>query len=164
MRTRLRRLPLLAWIALLGCASAPEPEYGSKYDPLERFPASGLWAWDERANVLPEGPRFEGLDLEPALRAAIADALADRGYREGSDAAHYRVSYQLGIGTRIRPEESVAVGSLSLLFTEVRTRRPVWVGFARAELDVNRSQAERNERLRAIVAEMLAAFPPGHED
>ncbi len=160
----LRRLGIgLALLSIaLGCAS-DGPEFGSSYDPLESFPQSGLWVWDDPAIELPEGERFANLALESILEEAIAAELAARGYREGTTKAHYRVSAHLTVGTRIRPEESLAIGSLTLLLRKPGSQRPVWAGYARAGIDAAVAPAERRARLRAIVAEMLEPFPPGRD-
>lgn len=160
MKHSLRRLGIcLSLFVALGCASGPE--FGSSYDPLEVFPRAGLWVWDEPAIELPEGERFVDLGLRPVLEEAISAELAERGYREGTTKAHYRVSAHLTVGTRVRPEESLAIGSLTLLLRKPGSSRPVWAGYARAEIDASVAPAERRQRLRAIVAEMLAPFPPG---
>lgn len=149
---------VLSLVVGLGCASGPE--FGSSYDPLEVFPREGLWVWDDPAIELPEGERFASLGLRRVLEDAISAELAARGYREGTTKAHYRVSAHLAVGTRVRPEESLAIGSLTLLLRKPGSSRPVWAGYARAEIDASAAPAERRQRLRAIIAEMLAPFPP----
>ncbi len=156
-------LSCLALAMLAACAS--DLSVGASFDPLERFPAEATWRWDEHRNVLPDDERIVAMDLGPVLREVISAELAARGYRgAGSALPDYLLSYQLNLTSRIRPEGSFAIGSLSLLLSEAKSGRRVWVGFAQTEVDVSRNDSERRDRLRGIVAEMLAGFPPGHDD
>ena len=163
MRQTPRRLGicLAAILFWAGCASGPE--FGSSHDPLEAFPQSGLWVWDEPAIELPKDERLSSLALGPVLEEAIEAELEKRGYRKGTSKAHYRVSAHLTVGTRVRPEESLAIGSLTLILRKPGSERPVWAGYARTEVDVAVPPAERRDRLRAIVARMLEPFPPGSD-
>lgn len=148
---------------LAACAS--DISVGTSFDPLARFPASATWRWDEIRNVLPGDERILALDLGPEVEAAIADEFTARGYRERrSEAPDYILSYQLSVTSRIRPEGSFAIGSLSLLLSEAESGRRVWSGFALTEVDLSRSESERRERLREVVGRMLANFPPGSDD
>ena len=99
------------------------------------------------------------------LQDVVATELAARGYRQaGSAAADYLLSYQLSLASRIRPEGSFSIASLSLLLGDAKSGRRVWVGFAQTEVTISRSDSERRERLREIVRQMLVGFPPGHDD
>jgi hypothetical protein len=163
MRRNVSRLSivLIALSALAACAS--DPQAGISFDPLERFPAEALWRWDDTANVLPEDPRLAPMQLDSVLRDAVSAELTAHGYREaGSNQSDYLVSYELRLTTRVRPETSISVASLSLLIREAATRRRVWLAFLQTEIDVSRSDAERRKRVREVVARMLRDFPPQH--
>ena len=150
-------------IAVLACAS--DLSVGTSFDPLERFPAEATWRWDEVRNVLPDDERIVAMDLGPVLQDAVSAELAARGYREARSAAvDYLLSYQLSLTSRIRPERSFTIGSLSLLLGDAKSGRRVWVGFAQTEVDISRSDSERRARLREVVRQMLGGFPPGHDD
>jgi hypothetical protein len=156
----------LAWLMVLGlcglvaCASK-QPPVGVSFDPLEPFPERATWRFDPTANVLPADPRIQALDLGPILEEAISAELSDRGYTPaGSQVADYVVSYELALTTRVRPETSISVASLSLLLRDAKTRRRVWIAFVQTQVDVRRSPEERRARIRAVVAQMLAEFPP----
>lgn len=145
---------------LLACATQ-KPLVGVSFDPLEAFPERASWRFDPLANVLPEDPRIQALDLGPLLEDAIRAGLSEHGYTPaGSQVSDYVVSYELALTTRVRPETSIAVASLSLLLRDAKTHRRVWIAFVQTQVDVRRSEAERRERIRAVVAEMLASFPP----
>jgi len=149
---------LLALLA--GCAS-DGVEVSTTYDPLASFPAQASYAWDDAANKLPAKPRLEALDLDPLIKQAATEELALRGYRPtASGSPDYRLSYELVVHTWIGPDDSLSVGSLSLLLVEASSGRRVWLGFARAEIHVGLTPAEREQRLRDAFARMLANFPP----
>ncbi len=157
-----RALSCLAIATLAACAS--DLSVGASFDPLERFPAEATWRFDELRNVLPDDERIVAMNLGPALQDVVSAELAARGYRDTrSSLPDYLLSYQLNLTSRIRPEGSFAIGSLSLLLGDAKSGRRVWVGFAQTEVDVSRSDSERRKRLRGVMAEMLAGFPPGHD-
>ncbi len=150
----------LSLALLAGCAS-DGVEVSTTYDPLALFPAQASYAWDGRANKLPPDPRIEALDLDPLIKEAAAEELAVRGYRPAaSGSPDYRLSYELVVHTWIGADNSRSVGSLSLMLVDADLGRRVWIGFARAEVQVGRTTAERKQRLRGVFAKMLAKFPP----
>jgi hypothetical protein len=154
---------LLVWAMLTGCAS--DLSVGTSFDPLMRFPAEATWRFDERRILLPEDERIVALDVGPALRQAITEELAARGYRQaGSETPDFGVVYQLSVTSRSRPEGSFAIGSLSLSLNDARSGKQVWVSFAQTEIEIARDESERNARLRKYVGQMLAEFPPGQGD
>jgi hypothetical protein len=158
----LHRLHIVALsLALLaGCAS-DGVEVSTTYDPLASFPAEASYTWDDRANKLPPNPRIEALDLDPLIKEAAAEELALRGYRAAtSGSPDYLLSYELVVHSWIGADNSLSVGSLSMLLVEANSGRRVWLGFARAEVHVGLTPAERKERLRGAFARMLAKFPP----
>ena len=153
---------LLALACAAGCAS--RLPVGTSYDPLALFPPEATWRWDERHNRLPEEGRIAALDLGPPLREAVTEELASRGYTPaGAELPDYLISYQLTTNTRIRPEGSIVVASLSLLVSEAdsgQLGRRVWSAFAQAEVDVALDPTERRQRVRDAVAALLLDFPP----
>ena len=62
-------------------------------------------------------------------------------------------------GVVVSSSERVSVGSLSLWLSDAEKRR-VWMGYARAEIQIGLSREERLARLREAIAGMLAHFPP----
>ena len=160
MRSKAHPLALLlALLVLAACAS--DVPVGISFDPLERFPAEASWRWDDLRNVLPDDERIVAMDLGPVVKEAVSAELAARGYRAAqSSAPDYLLSFQLSLTSRIRPEGSFAIGSLSLLLRDAKSGRRVWVAFAQTEVDVSRSEEERRSRIREIVQRMLQNFPP----
>jgi hypothetical protein len=147
-------------IALAGCAS-DDIAVSTTFDPLVRFPATATYAWDDAARSLPEDPRIDARSFDTLVKQAADQEFAARGYRAvASGPANFRLSYQFVVHTWIGADNSRAVGSLSLLLAESRSRRRVWLGFGKAEIHVGLSEAERRERLRDAFARMLKDFPP----
>jgi hypothetical protein len=155
-------IALLAVLVLLhaGCAS-DGIQTSATFDPLTVFPAQATYVWDDRANQLPDDARFQSLDLESTIKQLANEEFAKRGYRlAGASSPDYRLSYQLVVHTWIGADNSLSLGSLSLLLAEADTNRRVWLGFGRAEVHVGLSAAERRARLREGFTAMLEEFPP----
>jgi hypothetical protein len=160
MRDLIRRAVLAALTASLTLACASDFEVGTTRDPLTAFPPRATLRWDEGAIVRPGDSRLRPAEFDTLIREVVSHEFGARGYRIAeSGPAHYLVSYQISVDSRIRAEGSFAIGSLSLQLAEAESGRRVWVGFARAEVNVSRTLAERRERLRQVVAAMLENFP-----
>ena len=160
---RKKQRSFVVFTLLLGVAAcASDVPVSTTFDPLERFPAEARWRWDDTRNVLPEDERIVAMDLGPVVKQAVSAELAARGYQPaGSSTSDYVVSFQLRLDSRIRAEGSFAIGSLSLLMSDAKSGRRVWMGFAQTEVHVSRPEEEREARIRGIVRRMLENFPPG---
>jgi hypothetical protein len=53
-----------------------------------------------------------------------------------------------------------AVATLSLSLVESESKRRVWVGFIKVDVDTSLTEAQRRERLQAEMQELLEDFPP----
>jgi Domain of unknown function (DUF4136) len=154
----------LGLVALAGCAS-DDLQTSTVFDPLSQFPAQATYSWDTAANRLPSDDRIAALDLDPLIRKAADEEFALRGYRVvASGSPDYRLSYQVTVSSWIGSDNSTSVASLSLLLVDAKRDRRVWMGYGRAEIHVGSSREERQERLRAAMAKMLAEFPPNQAD
>jgi hypothetical protein len=161
--SRTSRLPLAlaaALFALAGCASRDAIPVSTTHDPLARFPATATYAWDEAAISLPEDPEIDRAGTDALFREVANEAFAARGYRLAPAPTNYELSYHYVVNTRIGPDISKAVGSVSLLLVESASGRRVWLGFGRAEIHVGLSREERKARLRDALDRMLEDFPP----
>ncbi len=154
------------WILPLVCAAATlaacAKDFGvsTSFDPLTRFPAVATFVWDERQSSMPDDPRLQELGLDRVIREVAAAEFAARGYTKTSGASHYVLSYRLDVKTWHGPERSAAVATLAFQLVERSSRRPVWSGFARADMHVGNTDQERRDHLRTVMAEMLKDFPP----
>jgi hypothetical protein len=156
----LNALLLLVILFGAGCSSN-RIETSTTFDPLTNFPAEATFLWDDRANRFPKDERLQALNLESTIKGLANEEFAKRGYRLASSSkANYHLSCQLVVNTWIGADNSTSLGSLSLLLVEANTNRRVWLGFARAEVHVGLSDAERQARLREAIATMLEKFPP----
>ena len=161
MAAHIRSLVLCCIALAVWTACASDVQVATSFDPIERFPVKASWRWDELRNVLPTDERLVAMDLGHAVQDAVAAELAAVGYREaGPNLPDYLLTYQLNVSPQIRPERSFSIGSLSLLLRDAKSKRHVWMAFVQTEVDVNRSEAERRERLREVVRQMLLNFPP----
>jgi Domain of unknown function (DUF4136) len=143
---------------LLACAS--DIDVSTTVDPLASFPRQATYVWDEAAIRLPSDPRILQLEPDSLIREAAQAELAARGYRLSTGGSvQYRLAYDFAVHTWHGPDASSSVGSLSLWLTDAEKRR-VWMGYARAEIHVGLSRAERVARLREAFASMLENFPP----
>jgi hypothetical protein len=149
-----------ALIALLACASDDAIPVSASYDPLYRFPAQAAFFWDDEASSLPDDPDIDRAATDAFLKQVAGEAFAARGWRAGQLDAPYRLSYQYVVNRRTGPDESFAMGSVSLNLVERATRRRVWTGFGRAEVFQGLTAEERRTRLREALDRMLVEFPP----
>jgi hypothetical protein len=148
-----------AWLA--ACASGESIPVSTNYDPLFRFPATASYAWDDAASSLPDVPSVDHETTRALLKDVANEAFAARGYRMvAGGSPDFRLSFQYVIRTFTSPEQSTAVGSISLLMVERTSGRRVWMGFGQAEVHVGLSPEERRERLRDAMTRMLQNFPP----
>jgi hypothetical protein len=158
---RVRFLLAAAVVSLLACASDDTAiPVSSSYDPLYRFPLESTFAWDERSNTLPDNPDIDRNATDALLKEVIGEVFAAHGYRPGGADAPYRLSYEYAVNRRTGPDESFAMGSVSLILVERASRRRIWTGFGRAEIYQGLTPEERRERLRRAMDRMLANFPP----
>ena len=150
----------LVLLLLAGCAS-DNINASSAFDPLHPFPSQASYTWDATANRLPDNPRLEQLDLHTLITEAANEEFSNRGYRQAAGGSpNFRLSYQLAVYTWIGADNSMSVGSLALTLNDAGSGRRVWMGFARAEVNIGLTHAERKERLRTVVARILEKFPP----
>jgi hypothetical protein len=151
---------VLCLAVCVACASN-KLETSTSFDPLAQFPDEATFSWDDAANRLPSNESLAALDLDPLIREAANAEMAKRGYRMvSSGSADYQLSYELAVNTWIGADNSSSVASLSLLLVDAKRGNKVWLGYGRAEMNVNISRDERLARLRSAAAKMLAKFPP----
>jgi hypothetical protein len=154
------RVPGVRAAALLAVACAQDVQVGISYDPLTAFPKQASYAWDERENRLPNDERVQSIDLDPLIKRVVVGELAARGWNETAGDPDYLISYHLSVATWHGAEGSLSLGSWSLQINEAEDGQRVWVGFARAEVQMGLSEAEREQRFRKATRQLLEHFPP----
>ena len=155
-----RSLVAAALLCLLACASDHAIPVSTNHDPLVDFPAQATYLWDDSANSFPNNPDIDRKEMDALFKDVINEAFAARGYRVTTGQADYRLSYQFAVQSRRGVEESFAMGTLSLLLTEMGSGRRVWTGFGQAEVYTGLTPEERRARLRDAMERMLQNFPP----
>jgi hypothetical protein len=161
LRTILTGSLAVVLLSLAGCASQRDADLGATFDPLAPFPATAVWAWDDAQNKLPDDGRLDRQSVDRNIKSAVAAEFAAKGYSETSESlVHYMLSYELGILTWMSHTDARSYGTLSVLMTEAGSGRKVWLGFVRMQIDRSLTPAQRSERLRENLAEMLGNFPP----
>jgi hypothetical protein len=85
----------------------------------------------------------------------LSDGMAGRPFSHSVDSR----SVDGQRDTAPRPDANIG-GSLLIDIVEGASRRLVWRGTADGKVDPSLTAAERNERVRAIVRDMLSHFPP----
>ena len=131
----------------------------------------------------PEVPRKR---FEPVIVAAVEEALAKKGFTKAAPGqpADFRVAYfglismntssqvmgqfipgtmEWGIPPFEGRTQSLKIYEQGTLVLDVMTpdgKKPIWRAIARAELNRERSDADRNKNLRAAVFDLVKEFPP----
>jgi hypothetical protein len=165
MRLLERNILVFAVVAVLGVSGCAE-HIGATYDPFEFFPATAQWTWNDELNRIPKHPSMESLNIESIVRETITEGLAKRGYTfaPAGEKVEFRVHYQIGIGQKIEQDSVESYGSLSLTLVDAKTDRSAWVGFINTDVDIAIPEAQRRERLREQMDEMLEDFPPNQPE
>ena len=166
LRTRFSALTLGLILMAMGCAK-PAFDVSSISDPLAAFPAEATFAWNDQANHLPDNPELQPLEYDRLIKQVANEEFGKRGYSnsttdnaEDAEDADYWLSYELTVHRWISAEKTRATGTLSLTLVDAKSNNRVWLGYGRAQVFVGLTEEERVERLRGILAEILAEFPP----
>jgi len=163
LRTRFSALTLGLILMATGCAK-PAFNTSTIFDPLAFFPTKATFAWDDQANHLPDNPELQPLEYDRVIKQVANEEFGKRGYTNSAtdptDDADYRLSYELTVHRWISTEKTRAIGTLSLTLVDTKSNNRVWLGFGRAQVFIGLNEEERVERLRGILAEILAGFPP----
>lgn len=162
LRTHFSALTLGLILMAMGCAK-PAFDTSAISDPLAFFPTEATFAWNDQANHLPDNPELQPLEYDRLIKQVANAEFAKRGYtNSATDAADadYGLSYELTVHRWISAENTRATGTLSLTLVDTKSNNRVWLGFGRAQVFIGLNEEERVERLRGILAEILAGFPP----
>jgi hypothetical protein len=122
--------------------------------------------------------------FEPVIKDAVAQALAGSGLTSAAGEADCQVLYYLLISTNMNSQQMgqflpstvqwglplfapqttalkvIEQGSLVVDVIAPALKTTVWRGVAQAEINAQRTDAERTERIRGVVRDMFKDFPP----
>lgn len=169
-----RELAALAALVLLaGCASAPTTNVG--WDRNVAFTNYHTWGWrpDGSINdptwarrcqdVLSDQLRSDGLkqvslDQDPDLWAVMHVRLSAEAVVTPFDP---NWGYAWGAWAPVDEYETeIPVGTIVLDLVDARLKRIVWRGRAKDAIDPAKSNEAREEKLRSVLAELFANYPP----
>jgi hypothetical protein len=166
--------PILCALAVLwlgACAGDPGAPVSAAADPLAVLPPQATFAWSEPLPVAPDANAATRAAIR--LRRTVQDELAARGWRPAlgtppdfllhSEFALQTLVHDAAAGSGGGAER--ALGSFSLLVFDAADERPLWAGFARVTVDLERSAGREPEpTLRESVRRLLDALTPAPED
>lgn len=169
-----KRLVVAASLAVsAACASAPATKVG--WDQNATFSNYHTWAW-----------RPDGSINDPTWARRCQDVLSDQLQSDGLtqvalDAGpdlwavmHVRLSAETVV-TPFDPnwgyawgawaplddyETEIPVGTIVVDLVDTRLKQIVWRGRAKDAIDPGKSNEAREEKLRAVLAQLFAGFPP----
>ena len=172
---------VLTLLALQGCETI---KVVSDHDPSYSFAGHDSFAWISEHPMVSAGPGTNPL-LEGRVMTAITETLRAKGLSLVPDAAQADLVISFSLGARDRVSvtstpypiayrgawrwgrayyDDVDVrqyteGRLAIDFFDAREKRPVWHGYATANIS-SVDQEDRPALLREAVAKILAEFPP----
>ena len=177
-----RAATLLAVLGALavGCATY---DVAYDFDPQADFRRLGTYGWFPGPQPDTGDPRLDNTIVDSRIRAAVDTHLATKGYKKDfADKADFLVAYHAAINHKLDiatvdryygpgPRWAGMVvtdttvrewdqGTLILDVVDRRSRKLLWRGSVQAQVTNRASPAERTERVRAAVAQMLEKFPP----
>lgn len=164
---------LFAATVLSACASAPKLKVG--WDQNVGFGGFHTWAW-----------RADGSIGDPVWARRVQDVLSDQlatdglkqvGLDQNPDlwaVVHARLSaetvvqpfspewgYAWGAWAPVEDyEEQIAVGTMIVDLVDVKLKHIVWRGRAKGAMDPSLSNEAREEKLRGVLAQLFAGYPP----
>jgi len=174
-RTLIGTLASIAAAALLSCASTPKLTTDVGFDRKADFPRYKTWGWKDDGSI--RDPIWKR-----RVQAVLEDELARHGLTRSEQApdlwlaVHWRlsseqqvVSYSPAWGYGWGPYWAapamttvydVPAGTLIIDLVDSGKREIVWRATANQEIQANKENAEREDRLREIMAHLFAGYPP----
>jgi hypothetical protein len=179
---RALRIALAATVAVMvtGCSGM---SIRSDYNPQANFDSYSTYAWLPAPTT--GDPRLDNAILEGRIKAAVDNALAEKGFRlaDNADDATFWVGYHIGIegrmdvttvnsyygygwgpwyggayrDTQVRYYDQ---GTLLIDVIDAGAQELAWRGTAEAEVHNESSPERRQQRLNEAVTKILDRFPP----
>lgn len=177
---------MLLVVVLSGCSLM---QISSDYDTSADFAGLKTYSWITELPTAGDDPSIDMPFIDERVRNAVNSQLDAQGYEKRSSSdADFLVSYHVAIdkklavstmdeyyGTVIGPRwyhdtprwygsepyvYDYEEGSLVLDVIDAKTRKLVWRGTARAEIDRTAKAERRTKRINEAVKRILAQFPP----
>jgi hypothetical protein len=176
----------IALASLASCAALREPpiETDFEFDRHARFDRLESFDFHVLPDSAPPDERVDAPLFNARVQRAVQRVLEDRGFMRDASGdpdfliVHYGV---LGTGVDIQRYVDLEVygyrpwtqsmriqeivtdfdeGTLILDIIDPRSQALMWRGYGETRVDLEAESAERTARLRRLVAEVLASFPP----
>lgn len=181
-RGLVRATAIFTVFALQGCETI---KVVSDHDPSFSFTGYDSFAWMSEHPMVSAGPGANPL-LEGRIMAAITETMRAKGVSLVPDAAQadFVVSFSVGARERVSVTSTpypvayrgswrwggayyhdvdvrqYTEGRLAIDIFDADEKRPVWHGYATANISSMTDRAERQALLREAVTKILAEFPP----
>ena len=181
-RALMRATAIFAVFALSGCETI---RVVSDHDPEFSFAGYDRFAWMSEHPMIAAGPGTNPL-LEGRIMAAITETMRAKGVSlvPTAEQADFVVSFSVGARDRVSVTSTpypaayrgawrwgrtyyndvdvrqYTEGRLAIDIFDAREKRPVWHGYATANISSITDRAERQALLREAVSKILAEFPP----
>ena len=175
----------LACLALAGFSGCETIRVVSDHDPSFSFAGYDSYAWISEHPMVSSAPGVNPL-LEGRIMAAIQASLGAKGMKLAADPAQADFVVAFGVGARDRVSvtstpypvgyrgawrwggvyyndvdvRQYTEGRLAIDIFDANEKRPVFHGYATANISATTDQAKRQQMLREAVAKILAGFPP----
>ncbi len=181
--SRLVILPTVLLAILVGCAKM---QIQSAHNPLTNFSTYRTYQWLPETRPKTGDPRIDNPDLDSRIRNLVDARLSIQGYPQKlSGPPDFYVAYHVALKNSLsagdpganygyqfahvdtgswggdkNPIGQYERGVLLLDILDATTRKLVWRGSARADVDLSAPQTHRDEQLRKAVRGILERFPP----
>jgi hypothetical protein len=166
---------LFAGLLLTACATVDtsDIEVVGKASPDARFDSYRSYAWLDTAQIVndPLG-KWEppGFDADAAVMALVDRELSAKGLLLASSTPDLLVTFVAGIDMaalelREDPEkeqqtlQNIPRGALVVILADAESRRPAWVGVARADVQRSLEPEVIHKRLDYVITEMFRQYP-----
>ena len=166
---------LFAVLLLMACATVDtsDIEVVGKASPEARFDSYRTYAWLETAQIVndPLG-KWEppGFDADAAVMALVDRELDARGIVPAGSNPDLLVTFVAGIdmaALELREDadkqqqtlQNIPRGALVVVLADGASRRPAWVGVARADVQRSLEPEVIHKRLDYVITEMFRQYP-----
>ena len=167
----MNRLPLLALVLAFVLPACSGLKVNSDYDAEADFSVYATFAWLP-APVASDEAQARGVSeiLGERIQRAVDANLATKNMRKVSKAeAQLLVTYHLSVEEKIEFNDpyyaydrvsTYEEGTMLIDLIDAKTERLIWRGSAQARIKNLDSAEQREERIREVVAAILAQYPP----